>query len=290
MSLTAEDIRNCTMIALDQPPWWPEEIDNVFKFTIYITNPNTNCRIDEILPVNATCIVDWDDGTIDEISNPQPRHTYRNTGTYQIKITYPHDTTPMEFRTWGQCFFIPAKCVISVDTKFPKVFSIASGFARLTYSLFRGCSSLLTIPNGLFDYIPPVSLYDFSYCFYGCSSLQEIPSGLFGHCTEAKEFSYCFYGCSSLQEIPSGLFDYCTNVLWFTECFCRCGRLREIPSEIFTYNTNIINVTGCFRECRQVTSAVPELWITHPSITEHDECFYLCTRALNYNSIPSSWK
>ena len=41
MSLTAEEIRECTMIALDQPPFYPKELD-AFVFTIYVDGSTYN--------------------------------------------------------------------------------------------------------------------------------------------------------------------------------------------------------------------------------------------------------
>ena len=41
---------------------------------------------------------------------------------------------------------------------------------------------------------------NFNSCFQGCTSLQSIPSGLFDSNTAVTNFQYCFYGCSSLTD------------------------------------------------------------------------------------------
>ena len=35
MAFTEKEIRECTMIALDQPPWWLEIIDNTDRLMIF---------------------------------------------------------------------------------------------------------------------------------------------------------------------------------------------------------------------------------------------------------------
>lgn len=301
MSLTADDIRNCTMIAMDQPPWWPEKVDNKFKFTVRITDAYTSCRLQEIIPEGRICTVDWDDGTIDERVNPQTTHAYNSPGTYQVTITYPLVYPHASFMGWGTCFFTPAASVVSIDTKFPKIFKDSINF-YIGRQLFSGCSSLLTIPKGLFDYWPnigvtlsrcfygcsslrgiPTGLFkscigvvDFSRCFYGCSSLQEIPTNLFRYCEEATDFSYCFYGCSGLQTMADGIFDYCTGVTDFSHCFDRCTSLQEIPSGLFDSCVHAWNFSYCFYRCFGLQEIPLGLFDSCTEVTTFSYCFYYC--------------
>lgn len=57
---------------------------------------------------------------------------------------------------------------------------------------FHRCNSLLSIPNGLFDYFP--KLENVESCFKSCSNLTFVPENLFDNCPNITDFSYCFCG------------------------------------------------------------------------------------------------
>lgn len=78
------------------------------------------------------------------------------------------------------------------------------------------------------------------------------------------DFSLCFSGCASLTTIPQGLFDNCTNVT---------------------------NFSGCFGDCASLTSALPDVWNKDkfPKVTDGAEYAYGCTKAANYNEVPSDF-
>ena len=92
MSLTAEEIRNCTMIALDQPPFWPEveSDDEIFKFVVII--PESEYVAYKTLNITLfhyfKGIIDWGDGnreTYNEMTNVQNSlHEYTNPGEYTV--------------------------------------------------------------------------------------------------------------------------------------------------------------------------------------------------------------
>lgn len=52
MAFTKEEIRECTMIALDQPPWWPEIIDNTNRLMIF-SNEQTISKNSDIFLNNS---------------------------------------------------------------------------------------------------------------------------------------------------------------------------------------------------------------------------------------------
>ena len=64
-----------------------------------------------------------------------------------------------------------------------------------------------------------------SFCFDACSSLTSIPLGLFDNNTQVTDFSYCFSYCDNLTSIPLGLFDNNTQVTDFSYCFYYCRNL-----------------------------------------------------------------
>ena len=83
MALTNEEIRACTLIALDQPPYFPG--GNVFKFTIYVdgtTLKSLNFYLFYRITFSGT--VDWGDDSSEEVNwvlEESANHTYSETGT-----------------------------------------------------------------------------------------------------------------------------------------------------------------------------------------------------------------
>ena len=86
---------------------------------------------------------------------------------------------------------------------------------------------------------------NFYDCFSNCTSLVSIPAGLFGGCTAVTDFYGCFYDCTSLTgETPT---DKNGNKLWEragkpgypeeingADCFTNCAKLSDysnIPSD-----------------------------------------------------------
>ena len=151
------------------------------------------------------------------------------------------------------------------------------------YRCFMQCSSLTSIPEGLFDNNPNV--IEFTSCFQDCSSLVSIPIGLFDNNPNAKDFSFCFENCSSLTSIPKGLFDKNIAVTDFSSCFRGCSNLTLIPEGLFNNNPNIIDISSCFRTCTSLTSIPEGLFDNNTLATDFRNCFYYCT---SLNSIPLS--
>jgi len=137
-------------------------------------------------------------------------------------------------------------------------------------------------------------------CFYSCTSLTSIPSGLFDNCPNVTSFSNCFYNCTSLASIPSGLFDNCPNVTNFGSLFYNCRSLPSIPSSLFDNCPNVTSLNGCFYGCISLTGLTPntngiELWQRagsegYPDSILGSFCFSNCNSLSNYSSIPSDWK
>ena len=90
---------------------------------------------------------------------------------------------------------------------------------------------------------------DFKYCFSACSSLTSIPAGLFDNNPQVTSFDYCFSACFSLTSIPAGLFDNNPQVTIFSYCFYSCDGLTNIPSDLFDKNINVTDFSYCFAYC-----------------------------------------
>ena len=121
-------------------------------------------------------------------------------------------------------------------------------------SCFYYCTSLTSIPEGLFDNNPNVT--NFGFCFTGCTSLTSIPTGLFDNNPNVTNFGSCFNICTSLELIPTGLFDNNPNVTDFSSCFSSCTSLTSIPEGLFDNNPNVTDFSRCFNDCENLTVRV----------------------------------
>ena len=149
---------------------------------------------------------------------------------------------------------------------FPLMYDYRSNVTSFSYCFYY-CSSLTSIPAGLFSNNPNVT--SFRYCFERCSSLTTIPAGLFSNNPNVTSFNGCFYECSSLTSIPTGLFDNNPNVTDFRYCFVFCSGLTSIPEGLFSNNPNVTNFSECFYYCSNLTPVV-QIGSTASSVTVSD--------------------
>ena len=82
----------------------------------------------------------------------------------------------------------------------------ATNFGRI----FRGCTELTSIPEGLFK--NNVNVTDFSSTFSDCTGLRSIPEGLFKNNVNATYFESTFYGCTGLTSIPEKIIELAKKV------------------------------------------------------------------------------
>ena len=197
-----------------------------------------------VMPVNlygaddtATISVDWGDGTVDTVtasdatsSTTYATHSYSEAGEYTVTAT-------AMAAVWAQAYVVTAdnagssyqSSLTAVNSALPAVKT-----TNFTYC-FYGCTSLTSIPDGLFSGCTAVT--SFNYCFQNCTSLTTVGDGLFSGCTAATTFSSCFRSCTSLTSIPDGLFSGCTAAMYFSSCFYGsflCDGSIHIGSEIVT--------------------------------------------------------
>ena len=193
---------------------------------------------------------------------------------------------------------------------------------------FSGCSSLTSIPQGLFDNCTEVT--SFAGTFSGCS-LRSIPQGLFDNCTEVTSFAgtfsdcsfsipkglfdnctkvtsfaYTFKGCSfNLSFIPKGLFDNCTEVTDFSYTFYKCyiSYPTSIPSGLFDNCTKVTSFRSTFEGCSSINKESPYTIIdgekyhlydryklpSHFAKPDGKSCFKGCVNLLGYSSMDPYW-
>jgi len=293
---------------------WEEKA--VMALTVKVSDDNLSFNIPfpESGNTPAELTVDWGDDTPPTTvasgtalsSNDDFNHTYAAAGTYTLTIMSGQtDKTQQQIPsiTFDQrANDSNALKLISIDT--PLLNTQAMVFSRC----FFGCTSLSSIPSGLFDNNTlatnfggcfggctslssiPSGLFDkntlatnFGSCFSGCTSLSSIPTGLFKN-TLATSFNRCFSGCTSLSSIPTGLFDNNTQATDFRFCFSACHSLSSIPAGLFDKNTRVTNFGHCFGGCTSLSSIPSGLFDNNTRATEFNACFSGCT---SLSSIPS---
>ena len=145
---------------------------------------------------------------------------------------------------------------------------------------FSGCSSLTSIPAGLFAGITGAPAeYMFNSTFSGCSGLTgEIPADLFAGISGAPAsgmFLSTFFGCSGLTgEIPLGLFGNFTSNTpktdMFRSTFNGCSKLTGPSARqpdgtyLYDYFTTASGnrVSGMYRGATGLSdySSIPAAW------------------------------
>ena len=257
-----------------------------------------------------TLEVNWGDGTSNTLTESNYTvndsrasvHEYASAGTYQVSIrirgvrrayilTINSNANISTVNNAVAPLYWWRRTLISVDNALPRLKGInyynsptsTSSLYKennIFYYLFYRCSSLQSIPSGLFDKNTAVT--GFYYCFYNCSSLQSIPSGLFDKNTAVTDFGGCFSSCTSIQSIPSGLFDKNTEVKDFGSIFNNCTLLVEIPAGLFDKNIEATYFAYCFYNCYKLASIPENIFKYNTSVTDIHSCFRSCSALTDF--------
>lgn len=154
--------------------------------------------------------------------------------------------------------------------------------------------------SGTFEYCPCESIPDSLFSnnlnvksFFGTfsqSRLSSIPENLFKNNSLVEDFSYCF-DTSLIDTIPTSLFYNNIKATIFSHTFSNCDYLLNVGLNLFDKNKNITEIDGCFSWCTEITSLLPDVWnkSKFPNITNGDRYAEECTKAANYNEIPSNF-
>ena len=256
MSLTAEEIRECTMIALDQPPFWPVETEGVFKFTITVDGTNSRPNIvrfeDDYYTFFSTFsgIIFWGDGQEEDILissfNRLPSHTFSN-GTYEIKMKghFSYKSISSSYKSTRTFLRKPA-LLDSVNSKFPK-----AEVWRREYK------------DGEYVYIwnpaDPSFSVDFGCAFYNCINLQTVPEYLFINHPNTTRIQSLFRSCRNLRYIPEKIFSYFDNIAnvynpnanGTCNFFHGCESITVIPNGLFDKFRSVESFESCLRDVFQ---------------------------------------
>lgn len=180
-------------------------------------------------------------------------------------------------------------------------------------NMFKGWASLTAIPPNL---ITNTNVKTIDYMFANCTNLTSIPPGMFSGLNITSSEGL-FAGCTNITTLPADLFSGCLNFVgsythtWVddsaisiidenifrgypgTSAYCMfigCTQITSVPPNILS-GTNITNVKHMFADCINITSNLPEYWnLPDKTWSSTSKCFNGCTNALNYASIPTTWK
>ena len=262
MSLSLDEIREFSLMALDQPPAVKKAHEKVFKLVVYITTGYYRCAFQFILE-NGT--IDWGDGNVETVEYNDP---------YLTNNEHIYDTTsfePGEVREYT--------IIISGIMHYANFYSGRAIMSK--YDKENVIGKILTpFPN---------TLRSIGVGFRHFSRLDYIPEGLFAGCNLITGFGSCFNECDSLINIPDNLFYGCSSATNFRECFYNCKNLKTIGNHIFDGCSSANNFYWCFGYSTKIESNVPTLWETYPNANGR-YCFTACNKAANYSDIPSSWR
>ena len=201
--------------------------------------------------------------------------------------------------SWGKGAFQDCSSLESVVSW---TTSLMSGSAD---SFFYGCSSLRSVPAGLFDFITSgtfVSTYrnsglsgsvnlssvlggnsisDYSYCFYGCSNISSV-SGQLRTSSNKTSLNYMFTGCTGMSSISNDI--GATNINTCIYMFSRCSNLQSPCRISFKYlSGETINAYG-FCNLSGVSSLPSNLFSGTVGELSLAQAFYQCTNLTSISS------
>ena len=244
------------------------------------TSVNTGMNID----------VDWGDGsgitTITDYTSSDATHNYTNglvsnTLTIKGKLQYLYLSNITELaaigaitRDIGLTTFKADGCtgLASIDAGFKQNRQIDGSIINM----FFGCTSLSSI-GLIFDYSYEIT--NLTQAFQGCSSLTSLPSGLFDSCFSITSFLNAFKQ-TGLTSIPSDLFKYTTKVTSFNSIF-RTTDIVTIPTDTFKYNTLVTDFRAVFYDCTSLTTIPADVFRYNTLAEDFFISFYGDTSIVN---------
>lgn len=280
------------------------EIFESIRFTVEPYVASTSGTVKFELSSRLNVIIDWGDGTSQNVSGNSSSysHVYTNSSQgliYNITIT---PTTIYSSSSNGRLAF-DAKSGLryfySIGKGF-RLFSLSfngstiSGIDDEAFkdgesittlgSLFYNCSQLLAVPETLLKTCINVT---YMLRAFAGTGITAIPETLLYSCTKLTNAMYLFQN-TNITSIPTNLFINNPLIETFYFAFSNC-LITSIPSTLFDSCQNVKTFTSTFRNCKSITSAVPTLW-DRTNVEDSTGCFYGCTKATNYSSIPSEWR
>lgn len=194
----------------------------------------------------------------------------------------------------------------SIETIDPTAFVGVRAASATFANLFLNCTSLRSVPDGLFKDNETVSNY--SSIFSGCASLETVGTEVFNS-TKNTSFTNTFANCVSLKTIGEKPFFAVSKVTSISSIFNGCSSLTRIPDSVFEDFTGLKIVGNAFNNCSSLTGESPvatgkdgvkyHLYERTAetadasgfvAITSSKGCFAGCTGLSDYEQIPAVWK
>lgn len=143
---------------------------------------------------------------------------------------------------------------------------------------FYDWTALETVPA---DFKLPRDLTNANQMFRNCTSLKSIPAGLFDKATELQTADSMFYGCTALEEIPEG-FALPSKMTSANDMFRECASLRSFPVNILDKGDSSLTVSSFFRST--ALESLPDDFKIPSNVTDTNFMFQNCT---SLKSVPS---
>ena len=145
-------------------------------------------------------------------------------------------------------------------------FEIDTGESSNLDSMFRGCSSLTTVPD-----MDTRQVTNMLYMFNGCSSLTTVPPM---DTSQVTNMDGMFNGCSSLTTVPDMDTSKVTNM---SGMFSNCHALTSVPDMDTSQATD---TSSMFYGCSSLTT-VPDMHTSNAS--DVSRMFYGCSSLTDGN-------
>jgi surface protein len=172
------------------------------------------------LPATGTnnFLVDWGDGSSEQVTTVNPTHEYIDAGDYEIRLD--GTCTEWSFNNGGSKLNL-----ISVSNLGVMEWTSLVG-------AFYGCSNAVSIVSGNTDTSAITSMSVFAFA---CSSMTNLDLTTFDM-GEVTTFADAFGNCSSLTEIDTANWDLSSAVSLFT-IFANCSSLVSFDA----FNWDLVN-------------------------------------------------
>lgn len=240
----------CNIEAQDLPIVIPENsfvVDTTTYKTVTIGNKAT---------YTYNYSVDWGDGSpIEQVNTPAPKsHVYTSGGEHTIVIE-------------GQCPTLSYGIYGATNTQsvLKRMYNVTMFRGTGTVQnnrfeeLFRGCTLLENISEGIFDGYTSAGASAFAYAFYACSKLSKVPANLFAGITSCGTNGFFqIFRLSGITEIPDRFFANITTAgaSSFSNLCAQCPELTRVGDDIWTGLTIANGASvfeAAFNKCPKLT-------------------------------------
>lgn len=146
---------------------------------------------------------------------------------------------------------------------------------------FSGCTNLLSLPENQSMKIPN-NIGSISSMFYRCSSLVFIPEKLFNDVSFIKvtNISFIFESCTSLVSVPSKLFENFVKLKNAGNAFSDSG-IISVGDDLFCNSILLSSAYGIFQNCANLETVGINLFKNSPNLNSLRYCFGGCVKLKN---------